>query len=102
MPQALTTDDIWAELRRRRVTAKDVARVLGVAHTTVARAINGVTRTPDPRILIYIATLLGVEVEQLCPGRGPTDAPKPIKPPARGSISNSPQSRTSDTSREAA
>jgi len=65
----LRTDDIRAELTRRRIFAKDIARELGVALSTVTRAINGDTRNPDPRILKSIARRLGVAEDQLQPGR---------------------------------
>ncbi len=65
----LHTDDIWAELTRRRIRAKDIASDLGVATSTVTRAINGETRTPAPTILEDVATRIGVEVEDLSPGR---------------------------------
>lgn len=65
----LHTDDIWAELTRRRITAKDLAIDLGVATSTVTRAINGETRAPAPLILEHIAARIGVKVEDLSPGR---------------------------------
>ena len=64
----LRTDDIWAELKRRRITATKVAKELGVAKSTVCRGINGDVR-PSPQLLEYIASLLGVSVEELSPGR---------------------------------
>ncbi|MCA1988722.1 MAG: helix-turn-helix transcriptional regulator [Desulfarculus sp.] len=63
----LTSDDIWAELRRRRIRAKDIARALGVAVSTVTRAINGETRTPAPDLMDHIASEIGVPAEQLAP-----------------------------------
>lgn len=65
---ALNTDDIRAELMRRRLTAKQIAAELGLAVSTVTRAINGETRSPDPRVLPRIAQLLGVSKEELNPG----------------------------------
>jgi transcriptional regulator with XRE-family HTH domain len=64
----LRTDDIKAELTRRRIFAKDIARELGLALSTVTRAINGDTRNPDPRIFAFIARLLGVAEYELQPG----------------------------------
>ncbi|WP_148227739.1 helix-turn-helix domain-containing protein [Desulfarculus baarsii] len=65
----LTTDDIWAELRRRRVLAVDIARELDCAPSTVTRAINGQTRSPASRILEHVARVIEVAVEELTPGR---------------------------------
>ena len=65
----LRTDDIRAELTRRRIFAKDIALELGLALSTVTRAINGDTRNPDPRILACIAGVLEVAVHDLQPGR---------------------------------
>ncbi|MBI4799713.1 MAG: helix-turn-helix transcriptional regulator [Desulfarculus sp.] len=65
----LGTDDIWAELARRRITASAIGRALNVSPSTVTRAINGDTREPGSPILIYIATLLGVTAEELKPGQ---------------------------------
>ena len=64
----LNTDDIWAELKRRRITATQVAKELGVAKSTVCRGINGDVK-PSRRLLGCIASLLGVSVEELQPGR---------------------------------
>lgn len=79
----LTSDDIWAELRRRRIHAKDIARALGVAVSTVTRAINGETRAPDPDLLRRIAATINVPVNQLAPGKtpGPTSPKLPRHQP---------------------
>lgn len=64
----LTSDDIWAELRRRRIQAKDIAAGLGVAISTVTRYLNGETRNPDPRIPACVAALIDAEPGDLAPG----------------------------------
>lgn len=64
----LGTDDIWAELKRRRITATNVAQSLGVSTSTVTRTINGDIRTPNQEIIAVVAGLLGVCPELLKPG----------------------------------
>jgi transcriptional regulator with XRE-family HTH domain len=64
----LGTDEIWVALRHQKFSARKIAQDLGVATSTVARAINGDTRTPDPRIMARIAEVLGVPLEILAPG----------------------------------
>jgi transcriptional regulator with XRE-family HTH domain len=73
---ALNTDDIRAELTRRRMTAKRIAVELGLATSTVTRTINGETRSPDPRILRRLARLLGVSRKDLSPGPRPRRRPQ--------------------------
>lgn len=65
----LSTDDIWAELKRRRITAKAIATCLGVSTSTVTRTINGDTRNPSSEIVAEVGRLIGVSPEGLRPGR---------------------------------
>ena len=74
----LHTDDIWAELTRRRITARAIADQLEMATSTVTRAINGETHEPDSRILSCIAEKIGVSVEELAPGRPASSTNKNI------------------------
>lgn len=69
----LTSDDIWAELRRRRIQAKDIAAMLGVAPSTVTRYLHGETRNPDPRLPVCVASLIGAEPGDLAPGESTQD-----------------------------
>jgi len=90
---------------RRGLTHARVARDLGVDRSTVTRAINGDVRTTRARVLHYIATLLGVGVEQLRPGRPPrasSNVPKRTSPLVRGSISNKSENSTDLAGGEAA
>ncbi|MFH2127009.1 MAG: helix-turn-helix transcriptional regulator [Pseudomonadota bacterium] len=91
----LHTDDIWAELTRRRIKAKEIAIDLGVATSTVTRAINGETRTPAPTILEDVAARIGVGVEELSPGRPSRLAQNHTEKSSMGSTSKSRQVRTS-------
>lgn len=91
----LHTDDIWAELTRRRIKAKEIAIDLGVATSTVTRAINGETRTPAPTILEDVAARIGVGVEELSPGRPSRLVQNHTEKSSMGSTSKSRQVRTS-------
>ncbi|WP_187288612.1 helix-turn-helix domain-containing protein [Desulfarculus baarsii] len=88
----LSTDDIWAELKRRRITAKAIAANLGVSTSTVTRTINGDTRTPSPSIIAEVSRLIGVGPEFLRPGRSPEQ--KPIKTLPACAMSNPSSDRT--------
>lgn len=84
----LHTDDIWAELTRRRIKAKGIAHDLGVATSTVTRAINGDTREPAPAILEQIAARIGVDVTELRPGRPAHRTPEDTGKTSRRSTVN--------------
>ncbi|MCF8066379.1 MAG: helix-turn-helix domain-containing protein [Desulfarculaceae bacterium] len=90
----LHTDDIWAELTRRRIKAKEIAIDLGVATSTVTRAINGETRTPAPTILEDVAARIGVGVEELSPGRPSRLAQNHTEKSSIGSTSKSHRAQT--------
>ena len=89
----LNTDDIWAELKRRRITATQVAKELGVAKSTVCRGINGDVK-PRRRLLVCIASLLGVSVEELQPGRSSVSNLNPTVEPVPRSTGNFPENGT--------
>ena len=92
----LHTDDIWAELTRRRIKATDIAIDLGVATSTVTRAINGETRCPAPTILENVADRIGVGVEELLPGRPSRLAQEHSEKNTLGSTSKTRGDRTSN------
>ena len=91
----LTADDIWAELRRNRTTASDIAARAGVSPSTVTRTINGDTRDPNPQIIKLIAAVIGQPTNRLQPHR--VSIKKPISQTGKSATSNKKRVQTAAT-----
>lgn len=73
-PTDVVASNVRAEMARRRITQRDVATALGIAHSAVSHRLTGRT-TFDVNELAVIAGLLGVEVAHLVHGVSSDSSP---------------------------
>lgn len=74
---SLVTDNIRAEMARRRVTQKDLANLLGLSQSRVSARISG--KSPwQLDDLIPVAEALGVSIDVLIYGGGYENTPAPL------------------------